>query len=137
MLYSSLVSAVGRHESATGIHVSPPLAPPSPLHLVPPLGHNGALRRCSLQRDVGAPCVVQRPPLAVYFTCMVTHTAQCNSPRAPPSPHPTVSTGLFFVSSSPGHPANRFISTVSRVLIHVNMQYFSPNLQATFCAKFT
>ena len=92
-----LVSAVGRHESATGMHMSPPLAPPSPLHLISP-------PRSSRSAGLELPASYSDFPLAVYFTHGNVHDSVLLSQLAPPSPHPTVSTSLFFMSSSPWPP---------------------------------
>ena len=78
-LFFLLVSAIHHHESATGIHISPP----SRTFLPPP-----TLLGCH-RAAVWAPCVTQQVPCFTHG-CIHVSVLLC---RVPPSPSPSVSTG--------------------------------------------
>ena len=94
LYYIVLVFATRQHESATGLHMSPPswtsLPPPSPSH---PLGHHRAPGLSSLRLRAHSHW------LSVLH--MVMFMFQLLSQVTPPSPSTTISTSLFLMSASP------------------------------------
>ena len=96
-----MVFAIHWHESATGVHVSPswtPLPPPSPSH------PSGSSQCTSPERPVS--CI--RPGLAICFTYGNIHVSVLFSQFILPSPSPTESKSLFFISVSLLLPAGRW-----------------------------
>ena len=87
-----MASAIHQHESPIGIHVTPPswtpLLPPCPSH--PP--------RWSWNTSSGFFVSYTKLPLALDFTYGNVHVSILFSQAIPPSPSPTVSKSLFFMS---------------------------------------
>ena len=87
-----MASAIHQHESPIGIHVTPPswtpLLPPCPSH--PP--------RWSWNTSSGFFVSYTKLPLALDFTYGNVHVSILFSQTIPPSPSPTVSKRLFFMS---------------------------------------
>ena len=85
-----VVFVIHWHESATGVHVSPSprLLPPSP-------SHPSGLSQCT-----GFECPVSciKLGLVIYFTYGNTHVSMLFSQIIPPSPSPTESRSLFYIS---------------------------------------
>ena len=95
-----LVSAVDQHESAIGMHISPPswspLPPPTPSHP----------SRLSQSPGFGFPDLYSKLPLAICFTYGKVYVSMLLSQFVPPSPSPTIFTSLFSMSVSPFMHAN-------------------------------
>ena len=97
LLYFTLQYCIGfaihQHESATGLHCSQfwtPLPPPSPQHL------SGSYPCTSPKHPVS--CI--EPGLVIRFTYDIIHVSMPFSQIIPPSPSPTESKRLFFISVS-------------------------------------
>ena len=91
--------AIHQHESAMGIHMFPilnPLPPPSPYHL------SGSSQCTSPKHPVS--CI--EPRRAIHFLYDIIHVSMPFSQIIPPSPSPTESKRLFYIS-------------VSRLLSHI------------------
>ena len=85
--------AIHQHESATGIHVFPilnPLPPPSPYH---PSGSS----QCTSHKH---PVSCIEHGLAIRFLYDIIHVSMSFSQIIPPSPSPTESQRLFYISVS-------------------------------------
>ena len=80
-----MVSATYHHESAIGIHTSPP-SPPHP------------------SVTTAFPVLDSKFPLTVYFTYDNVYVSMLLSQNIPPSPSQTVSKSLSFMSVSPLMP---------------------------------
>ena len=88
-----VVFAIHSHESAMGVHVFPilkPLLPPSPYH------RSGSSQCTSPEHPVS--CI--KPGLAICFTYDNIHVSIPLSQIIPPSPSPTESKRLFYISVS-------------------------------------
>ena len=84
---------------------------PSPIHST----HLGWQRA-----PVWAPWVIDKFPLAIYFTYWNVHASKLLSQFVTPSPFPTVSTGLFSMSTPPLLPCKEVHQYhLSRVYIYV------------------
>ena len=95
-----LVSVIHQHESATGIHMSPALEPPSPL-----LRHPTHLGR---HRAVGWVLCVTANTYWLAILHRVIYMFSCYSQLIPTSPSHTVSISLISVSASPLLPFNMY-----------------------------
>ena len=86
--------AIYQYESATGIHVSPPswtrVSPPSPPHP----------SRLSQSTDFGCSASYIKLALVIYFTYPKVYVSMLFFQIIPPSPSPTESISLFFMSVS-------------------------------------
>ena len=86
--------AIYQYESATGIHVSPPswtrFSPPSPPHP----------SRLSQSTDFGCSASYIKLALVIYFTYPKLYVSMLFFQIIPPSPSPTESISLFFMSVS-------------------------------------
>ena len=86
--------AIYQYESATGIHVSPPswtrFSPPSPPHP----------SRLSQSTDFGCSASYIKLALVIYFTYPKVYVSMLFFQIIPPSPSPTESISLFFMSVS-------------------------------------
>ena len=86
--------AIYQYESATGVHVSPPswtrFSPPSPLHP----------SRLSQSTDFGCSASYIKLALVIYFTYPKVYVSMLFLQIIPPSPSPTESISLFFMSVS-------------------------------------
>ena len=90
---AAVVFAIHWHESIMGVHVFPilnPLPPPSPFH------PSGSSQCTSPKHPVS--CI--EPGLAICFTCDNLHVSMPFSQTIPPSPSPTESKRLFYISVS-------------------------------------
>ena len=88
-----VVFAIHWHESVTGAHVSPSwtsLPHPSP-------SHPSGLSQCT---SFECPVSCIKLGLVIYFTCGNIHVLMLFSQIIPPSPSPTESKNLFFISVS-------------------------------------
>ena len=90
-----MVYAIYQYESATGIHISPlfwtSLLSPIPFHP----------SRLSQSTRFGFLASYSKFPLAIYFTYGNIYVSVLLSQFVSPSPSPTLSTILFFMSASP------------------------------------
>ena len=86
--------AIYQYESATGVHVSPPswtrFSPPSLLHP----------SRLSQSTDFGCSASYIKLALVIYFTYPKVYVSMLFFQIIPPSPSPTESISLFFMSVS-------------------------------------
>ena len=85
--------AIHRHESATGVHVLPilnPLPPPSPYY-------PSASSQCTSPKH---PVSCIKPRLVIHFLYDIIHVSMPFSQSIPPSPSPTESKRLFYISVS-------------------------------------
>ena len=100
-----MVFAIHQHELATAIHVSRQswtlLPPPSP----PCSG-------LSQSTGFGCPASCIKLALVIYFTYGSIYVSVLFSQIIPPSPSPSESKSLFFISMSLYWPACRIVSTV-------------------------
>ena len=79
-----------------------PLEPPSRLPLIPlPRGCHRAPGLSSLHQRCELAASYSKFPLPIYSTCGSGYVSMLLSQLVPPSPSPTVSTSLLFVSVSP------------------------------------
>ena len=98
-----LVSAIHHHESAIGIHTSPPswiFLPRHPIH-----------SRLSQSTKVKLPALYSQFSLTVYFTHGNGYVSMILSQFTSPSPSLTVSPSLFSMSVSPLLPCKECIDT--------------------------
>ena len=88
------VFAIHRHESATGIHVSPDPEPRSnlPPHPVPP--------GCPRALALGALFHASNLALVIYFTYGNIHVPVLFSQIIPPSPSPRVQKSILYICVS-------------------------------------
>src|SRR5574337_520388 len=85
--------AIHQHESATGIHVFPIL---NPLPLPSPYHPSGSSQCTSPKHPVS--CI--KPGLVIRFIYGIIHVSMPFSQIIPPSPSPTESKRLFYISVS-------------------------------------
>ena len=85
--------AVHQHESATGIHVFPILNPLPP----PSLYHPSGSSQCTSPKH---PVSCIEPRLAIHFIHDTIHVSMPFSQIIPPSPSPSESKRLFYISMS-------------------------------------
>ena len=86
-----VVFAIHQHELTTGIHVSPHPEPHS--YLSPYLIPLGCLRHW-----LRVPCIIHQSPTGYLVYISKVYVSMLFSQIIPPSPSPTVSKSLFFVS---------------------------------------
>ena len=84
-------SATHQHESATGVHMFPILTPPPTFLSVP------SLRVIPVLQPQGS-CI--EPGLAIHFLYDIIHVSRPFPQIIPPSPSPTESKRLFYISVS-------------------------------------
>ena len=90
--FFSIGFAIYQNESTTGIHVLPILnPPPSPYH---PSGSS----QCTSSKKHPVSCIEHG--LAIHFTYDIIHVSMPFSQIIPPSPSPTESRRLFYISVS-------------------------------------
>ena len=115
-----MVSAILQHETAIGIHMSPPswtpLPPPSPLHPF----------RLSQSTSFGFPALYSKFPLAIYLTYGRVYVLILLFQVIPPSPSPTVVKSLFFMSVPPFSSVQFSCSVQSDSLLPHELQHARP-----------